>query len=436
MPRNHHDVPVTELDIAATSGSRAPGAMRIVLFIDSLRTGGAQRQFALLAEGLAGRGHAVTFATMLPGGQYWDRLADRRAVRLTSLFPHRGRTLAHRLGQLADGPRRLARLLRAVRADVAYSALHASNLLALVASRLAGGTPLAWGVRSAGQKLPWKQHVSAELCRAVSGLAPLVIANSSAGLADWRRRGFRTRSSAVVFNGIDVEALRPDRQAGRSLRTALGVPESARLVGIVGRLAPVKDHSAFFHAAALLTAEETGSGFGDAGSTFFICVGDGPADYGAVLRAEAQLLGLGDRLIWAGEHRDMQAVYNALDLLCLSSRAEGFPNVVGEAMACGVPCVTTDVGDVAGMLGGLGRLVPVGDPEALAAGLRELLALPEAARRELGEAARARVVEHYSVAAMVARTEQALAGVIERRRAIGRLPARLTPASAEEGPVG
>jgi len=375
--------------------------MNVGLFIDRLDVGGAQRQFALLADGLAGRGHRVTFFTLLPGGQNWDWLRARGDGRtLLALYPARGATLPRRLAQLADAPRRLARALRSGGIEVLYSALHTGDLLAWLATRLPPATPVAWSLRSSRQELDWKQRPPFELCRLVSGHVPLMVANSATGLRVYQRLGFRPRSTAVIPNGIDPLVFRPDPGAGRKVRAEWGVAEDARLVGIVGRLAPVKDHATFLRAAALVAPR--------APNAVFACVGDGPAGYRAELAEQARTLGLAGRVIWVGERHDMPAVHNALDVLCLSSRVEGFPNVLGEAMAAGVPCVATDVGDVAEILGPVGRIVPVGDPAALGAALDELLALPLGERRRLGERARARVVEGYSVDAMVRRTEQAL----------------------------
>lgn len=389
--------------------------MNVGLFIDRLEVGGAQRQFALLADGLAGRGHRLTFFTLLPGGSYWDWLQARRAGRMLALYPVRGATLGHRLAQLADAPRRLSQALRAEGVEVLYSALHTGDLLAWLATCLAAclspavAIPVAWSLRTSRQDLPWKQRPPFELCRLVSGRVPLMVANSRTGLHVYQGLGFRPRSTAVIPNGIDAEAFRPDPEAGRKVRAGWGVAESTPLVGIVGRLAPVKDHPTFLRAAALVAPL--------APDAMFVCVGDGPLTYRAELMQQAQDLGLGGRLVWAGKRHDMSAVYNAFDVVCLSSRVEGFPNVLGEAMAAGVPCVATDVGDIAEILGPVGRVVPPRDSAALGAAVRELLALPPGERQRLGEQARTRVLDNYSIGAMVHSTEQVLGALIRGRAA-------------------
>jgi len=108
-----------------------------------------------------------------------------------------------------------------------------------------------------------------------------------------------------------------------------------------------------------------------------------------------------ERFIFPGERTDVQRLMQAMDVFCLSSWSEAFPNVLGEAMACGVPCVATDVGDSADIIGDTGIVVPPSDTEALARGLMLMLEKPDEERRALGRAARQRVKEHYSLAAVV-----------------------------------
>jgi len=142
-------------------------------------------------------------------------------------------------------------------------------------------------------------------------------------------------------------------------------------------------------------------------------VGDGPDSYKSKLRALAEELRLTEKLIWAGFRDDLAAVYNALDLLTSSSYGEGFPNVVAEAMACGIPCVVTDVGDSACIVGDTGLVVPPKDPEALSNGWKEILALSQLDREARGKASRARIVEEFSVNQLVERTQTVLEGLLQ-----------------------
>jgi len=167
----------------------------------------------------------------------------------------------------------------------------------------------------------------------------------------------------------------------------------------------MKDHATFLEAAAHVTRERP--------DVRFLCVGPGSDAYTGELRDLADRLGLTDRVIWAGARNDMPAVYNALDVLTLTSCfGEGFPNVIGEAMATGVPCVVTDVGDSAWVVGNLGTVVPVRTPETLAPALLEMLHKTDTGQIDRS-ALRNSVVERFSVDAVTAKTESALAELLE-----------------------
>ena len=158
-------------------------------------------------------------------------------------------------------------------------------------------------------------------------------------------------------------ALQLDRASGSRLRASWRVPERSLLIGIVARLDPMKDHQTFLRAAAILANSRA--------DARFVCIGAGPERYTSDLKTLAGELGIGDKVIWPGLIlHDMPAAYNALDICCSSSAfGEGTSNAIAEAMACGVPCVVTDVGDSKLIVGDMGILVPPKNPEALSAGL-------------------------------------------------------------------
>src|SRR5262249_49665875 len=182
----------------------------------------------------------------------------------------------------------------------------------------------------------------------------------------------------------------PDAEAGRRQRHAWGMAETEPLVGLVGRLAPVKDVPLFLRAAALLAR--------DVPRARFVCVGQGPPEYQAELAALASKLDLDGRVRWAGPSSEMRAVYSALTLGTNTSASEGFSNVIAEPLACGVPCVVTDVGDSARIVGRPDLIVPPAEPGALARTWRRILDLPAESRRTLGESARQRIIDEFGVA--------------------------------------
>lgn len=299
----------------------------------------------------------------------------------------------------------LARLLRREAPQVHYAFLPTCCVLGALLKPFFPATRLVFGSRATKvEGLGQAGRLLLGLEARLAHRADLVIANSKAGQDFCLGRGFPADRVRVVDNGIDTMRFCPDRSAGAALRTQWGVGPGQRLVGLVARLDPLKDHTTFLAAAARLAVEHPG--------LRFVCVGNGPAGYAQSLREHAVGLGLADRLIWAGEHADMSAVYNALDVACLSSASEGLPNVLCEAMSCGVPCVTTNVGDAARVVEGIGLAVPPRDPAALAGGLAAMLERLEREGPRLGVLCRERIEKEFSLARMVEATEALLRGIL------------------------
>jgi glycosyltransferase involved in cell wall biosynthesis len=206
----------------------------------------------------------------------------------------------------------------------------------------------------------------------------------------------------VISNSIDTERFQPDSEAGPKVRSEWGISPNTILIGLVGRLNPMKDHPTFLKAAALLSKEME--------DVHFVCVGVGEEKYAKELYQLTDDLGISEKIIWAGGRSDMPAVFNAVNIACSSSSdGEGFPNVVGEAMACGVPCVVTDVGDSAWIVRDKGVVVPLKNPEALKTGINDLIEkanLDNYNRQEIRQV----IVEQFSVRQLVLKTKAALLG--------------------------
>ena len=369
--------------------------MKVLFFIRSLAVGGSQRQLIMLADRLARRGHKVSVAVFYTGGEIRSR-EPKRTVRVVPL-EKAGRWDA--IGPLA----RLRRLLLSERPDVVYAFQPTQTaLMALLLPRRLP-TRLVFGVRAAGMEGRRYDALSAltyQLEVWLSRRADLIIANGQAVRADAIRRGMPPDRIVVIDNGIDTDTMRPDAAAGRAQRRTWSIADDAFIVGCVARLDPMKDHATFLHAAA-----EFGSRHSDAR---FVCVGDGPIGYRDQLKTLARSLAIEDRLVWAGELADMRAAYNAFNIATLASAfGEGFPNVVAEAMACGIPVVATDVGETPSIVGEFGEVVPPRRPDLLCAGwgrLRQRVT----DNPTLGDAARNFILAHYALDAMVDRSESIL----------------------------
>jgi len=233
-------------------------------------------------------------------------------------------------------------------------------------------------------------------------LADLIVANSSAGLEHCVLRGMPREKLIVIPNGIDTDRFIPKRDAGAALRQQWAVQHKAMLIGLVARIDPMKDHETFLRAARVVLNVDA--------DIRFVCIGSGNSNYVTEIIALAHKLELDDFLIWAGEYSAMEDAYNALDICCLSSITEGFPNVVGEAMSCGVPCVVTKVGDAPSIVGETGRVSPKRDPIALATAILQVIAL---IRADNAGDPRQRILAYYSVEQMILKTEYALQTCLE-----------------------
>jgi glycosyltransferase involved in cell wall biosynthesis len=203
----------------------------------------------------------------------------------------------------------------------------------------------------------------------------------------------------VVPNGIDTDRFKPDHSAGLRVRGEWGIDEETITIGLVGRLDPMKDHTTFLQAVKIFDQKEC--------SVRFVCIGEGKEPYKSEIHSLCRRLGLNGSLIWTGARSDMPAVYNSMDIVTSSSSfGEGFTNVIGEAMACGVPCVVTDIGDSAIIVGETGIIVPPEDPQALAEGWRSMLERLNDKSYSIKERARARIVSHYNSEIFVQKTSK------------------------------
>ena len=362
-------------------------APTVLFLVRALDVGGAQRQLVELATGLHRAGWTITVVTFY-GEAALEAPLKQAGVPIVCL---------NKQGRWDVVPFmwRLVQTIRRHRPHIVHSSIDMCNVLIAVVRPLIKKARIAWSVAASDMDLTCYDRlarVEFRLGVLLSRFADLIICNSASGRAYHIERGYRSDRMIVIPNGVDVERFKPNSAARAALRAEWRVTAHEKLVGIVGRLDAMKDHPNFLNAAAQVAAVRQ--------DARFVCVGDGPGGYRTELLALATRLGLDDRLIWAGERNDVWRVYNALDLAVSSSVSEGLPNVIMEAMSSGVPCVVTDVGDSAALVGDLGWICPPRDSAALAQGIvRALSALP-------GDSTllRQRICTHYSAAALVERT--------------------------------
>ena len=366
---------------------------RVTFLIRDLNYGGAERQLVTLVKALNQNLFEIAVLTFYSGAPLEQELKDS-GIRLISL-EKQGRW------DVFGFFWRLVKHLKENPPDILHGYLGVANLLTICLKPFLPSTRMIWGVRASNidlSRYDWLENLTFKLECFCSGFAEEIVVNSQAGYSYHLARGFPASKMLVIPNGIDTERFGPDWEAGVKVRGEWGISSEAILIGLVGRLDPMKDHPTFLQAAALLSRENQ--------DIYFVCVGTGQAIYAQKLYQLADDLGISAKVIWAGVRADMPAVQNALDIACSASAfGEGFANVIGEAMACGVPCVVTDVGDSAWIVGDTGIVVPPQDIESLAAAWKLCLTRD---RKEMGRKARSRIVENFSVQQLADRTEKAL----------------------------
>ncbi len=353
--------------------------MKTVLhIITALGSGGAERVLYLLASRSHGTTDARHIVVSLSGdGVYGAELREAGIeVRALDMRPSRAS-----LG----GFLRLVQLIHQIQPNLVMTWLYHADLLGTIAARTAGISRVIWNIRCSDMDLthypPLTRlivHVLARLSRLPWGIAT----NSKEGRRVHEALGFKPARWFFLPNGFDADQWRPDPVDRAKVRAELRIPDADFIIGMVARVDPQKDHANFLAAARLLAATQA--------NLWFLLVGSG-TDKLAICDE------LRHRTLMLGERRDVPRLMRTLDLLVSSSNSEGFPNVIGEAMATGVPCVATNVGDTATIIGDAGRLVPPSDPRALADAIREIIEASADERHALGVRARQRVCNNFSV---------------------------------------
>lgn len=304
--------------------------------------------------------------------------------------------------------RRIAKILRRSRPDIVHTWMYHSNLLGGLAAQ-AAGIPVIWGIHHSKVDTQDTKRFTVWTVRACAWFskqlpARIICCANSSELAHIQL-GYDPEKMEVIYNGIDSELFRPQPDARPALRSRLGLAPDAFLIGMAGRLHRHKDHKTFFAAARLLRQAHPDVHFVLCGEGI---VADNPklvAEVANGLKGHCHLLGL---------HREMPAFYAGLDIAANSSLSEAFPLAVGEAMASGIPCVVTEVGDSPAIVGETGRVVPPRQPALMSSAWREMIDAGPEVRHHLGSAARQRVVTQFSVTQFAQRYQSLYRNVANR----------------------
>lgn len=356
--------------------------MRVCHFITDLNIGGAERALhALLTGGLRGAfDHHVV--SLMDEGHYGSLLrAEGVSVTCLNMIPGRPT-----FGTILN----LRRAVRIAAPDILQGWMYHGNLAASATRRLVcPGAITSWNIRQSLEgfdELKLSTRTIINLGARLSAGPSAILYNSARARAQHEARGYACARGQIITNGFDARKWAPDSDAARRLRQEVGLHADAMIIGFVGRGHSDKDIpnllSAFRHVSMTNP------------TAHLVCVG---------LDIEERYSSYGgdSRVVYLGQRQDIERLMPGFDVLCLSSSFEGFPNVIGEAMACGVPCVTTDVGDAATVVADTGWVTPPRDSAALADALLQALAVSSEERWARGHAARARIKKHYSLESVV-----------------------------------
>jgi len=362
---------------------------RIAFVITGLGAGGAQTMLLKVLSRLD-RGRFAPRVISLTGFDEQAELFESLGIPVHCLGMRRGAVSPKSIWALRD-------LLADDRPHLVQTWMYHADLLGGLAAKLAGRLPVIWNIRHSNLEMKSNKLttvLTARMCASLSRIIPeRVICCAEEAKATHVRIGYAPERVRVIPNGFEVDRFTPDPDARNSVALEFDLPAEAFLVGLVARYDRQKDHGNFIAAAREFSHQHD--------SAYFLLCGDGITWENDELASAIRRSGIAQRFRLLGRRSDIPRLTASLDLAALSSCGEGFPNAVGEAMACGVPCVVTDVGDSARIVGETGLVVPPRDASALCRGWLQIATMSKTSRLQLGEAARRRVLTHYALDAVV-----------------------------------
>ena len=361
--------------------------MKILHIIIGLDVGGAELMLKRLIESHCGNSNyhhsVVSLGDIGPVGKQLLELGiEVVSLHLNSIF------------QLPVVFFRLCRLIRRQRPDILQTWMYHADLIGGIAARLAGYRRVIWGIRNtdlySNKGVSQTTGLIMKLCSVMSNFIPhTILCVAQRAKITHAEAGYALSKMTVISNGFDTEMYKPDLDARRRTRESLNLPSDALIVGSIGRFNEYKDHRSFIIAAANLASTDN--------RTYFLMVGRGVDSNNTTIMRWIKETDYADRYRLLGERSDVPSILAAMDIFCLHSKSEGFPNVLGEAMCAGLPSVVTDVGDAGLLLGEGGLVVSPQDTEALAQSLLTLVQYSPDTRASFGIAARKRIKENYSI---------------------------------------
>lgn len=370
------------------SGLAGSSIMHIVHIITGLNNGGAEGVLYRLCK--RDKKHKHSVISLMDMGKYGPLLKNE-GVEVSCLNMPQGRVTF-------SGLRQLYNLLKTTKPDAVQTWMYHADLIGGVIARSAGVKNIFWNIRhSVLEKGKSKRStiLIAKFCSWISPFIPKqIICCANKALEVHAKKGYQRNKMVVIGNGYELDKFTPNSQLALDTRDELLLNENVVLLGMVGRYDPLKDHTNLLAALSQLKHQFD-----------FKCllVGKDLSATNNELISEIEKQELQSHVVLLEQRNDIPAIMNALDLHILSSSSEAFPNVIAEAMACGTPCVSTDVGDAALIVGEAGWVVPAQDSRQLASAITQALTLKQDSLKwlELQNQARNRILEHFSIETMI-----------------------------------
>lgn len=368
-------------------------SLKIIYIITELSTGGAETMLYNLLSKTNKLKFKPIVVSLMDRGTFSDRF-EALGISVYTINMKQGIPTLRAIWQLI-------RLIRRLQPDIIQGWMYHGNLAAQFASIFyASKIPILWSIHHSIHSIKSEKILTQTIIKLGSSISrfPNKIAFvSQKSKSQHQALGYDRNKLCVIPNGFDTDLFQPSRAAKLSVREELNLPPNSFLIGLIAAYRPMKDHPNFLQAAALLK---------DFPHVHFVLAGTNVDNNNQVLHQLIQDLGITNQVHLLGERRDIHKITAGLDIVSLSSAyGEAFPLVLGEAMSCGVPCVVTDIGDSAWIVGDTGRVVPPQNAKALADAWKELITLGIEKREALGLSARARIIESFSLESVVAKYE-------------------------------
>ena len=291
---------------------------------------------------------------------------------------------------------KLTQLLRTLKPEVIQGWMYHGNLAASLANLSLGNRlPVLWNIHNTLYDIKQEPRTTRwviELTVKRSNTPVRILYNTYLSAEQHAAIGYDTQHTHIIPNGVDTQLFSPNTYHHANTRQRLGIPEDAIVIGMVAHHHPLKNHALFIEAAHLLLQHQK--------NVHFILAGQGITADNPHLAPLLQRMATPHHLHLLGERKDIPNLLNAMDIFSLTaSHDDGFPHSVSEAMACGIPCLTTDVGDLPRIIGNTGRTLQCQEttPSALAFAWLEWIHAGSVWRKELGVRAMQRIQQYYNI---------------------------------------